>query len=105
MSDSISEESKFEPKVKSKSDQPFFLCRRCGYVRIYFIKGTALPYQWKDDQIHYCEVGNSFSCIYCEKLIYLDRRVLDSNSRRIPLNYDTGKYHQCSKRKEVRVED
>jgi Pyridine nucleotide-disulphide oxidoreductase len=70
-------------------------CRRCGYIRIYFLLGHALPFEYRNNSIHYCEVSESHPCIYCEESVYLDRRVLSPTGKRIPLNVTDGKYHVC----------
>lgn len=80
------------------------ICRRCGYVRLYFpgiigYNGKLVPYEFHNPGlVHKCDISPSFECVRCNELCYFDKKVLSPSGKRRALNQSDGKDHVCKGR-------
>jgi hypothetical protein len=80
------------------------ICRKCGITPITFDanqrndKGVLIPLEAATKRLHECPISKPFKCSWCGQTIYLDKKILSPSGKRIPLNFQTEDYHNCTKK-------
>ena len=73
----------------------YMMCETCGWVLLEWSKERNGLVEFRTGKKHECDQSRVYNCQHCNAPIYLDKKVLSLDGRRIPLDFQSDRYHFC----------